>query len=341
MQGSSSGPPGQNKPSNQYRRNGDGKNTNGISVSGVELNLAELTECDRLASSTQQVDGLHLGSIDIPSYSSDTEIMNLLFPTLPWPSLQNIGTHLLTLPLGDLLADDATELLSAAQPFPGDPSVPLNGWDRENRFLVYRISDTQHIISDNWYANTPDEGYSYVPSTLIDEGRIVQYYHDVRLSRTFGARPWPSQKLHRSAVSNNRLDFQLQRYLNDELGRMNRPSCCGPRFKVERYSHSMAIVDDWLGIEVMTDKNWLMNDRLQFFNWYWKAVMRQLVEIEQMKPRSTEPPLLWDSPNQLFDSVHSDFEFMNGLTVAAVSTHLREGDSTYLQRNAASTRDFT
>jgi hypothetical protein len=117
---------------------------------------------------------------------------------------------------------------------------------------------------------------------------------------------------------------------------MNRPPSCGPRFKVERNSNSIAIIDDWLGLEVMTSRDWLLNDHLQFFNWYWKAVMRQLVEIEQMKPRSSEPVWLWDSPSQLFEPEDSG---SNELSIAAVS-HIREGESTHLQRNAASTRDF-
>jgi hypothetical protein len=182
MPGSSSGPPGQNKPSGSYNRNNDGKANASISLAGVEINLADLTERDKLASCTQELNALHLGSMDLPSYSSDSEIMKLIFPKLLWPSLQNIGMHLLTLPLGDLLADDATELLSAAQPFPGDPAHPPQGWNREDRFLVYRVSDTQHIICDNWYARSPDEGYSYVPSSIIDKGGVVQFYHDVRLS---------------------------------------------------------------------------------------------------------------------------------------------------------------
>jgi hypothetical protein len=115
---------------------------------------------------------------------------------------------------------------------------------------------------------------------------------------------------------------------------------CPIWFKVERQQSLIAIYDEWLDVEVLADQNWLMNSHLQFFNWYWEAVMRQLAEVENSRPAldNTSSGVLWDSPSQLFGDEHSDVE---SLAISAISTRIVEADTTHLQRNAALTRDFS
>ncbi|KAJ7214744.1 hypothetical protein C8J57DRAFT_949589, partial [Mycena rebaudengoi] len=46
--------------------------------------------------------------------------------------------------IGDLPAKYAEVILQMAQPYPGDKSSQI-----EKRFLIYRTSDTEHVIMDN------------------------------------------------------------------------------------------------------------------------------------------------------------------------------------------------
>jgi hypothetical protein len=189
MEGNRSGPPGRRQGDSRQGSNGRSNAkagpSNSMSISGVNFDLADLDKQNHLASTTQEIHSLELGSIGRLLPDTEDELMDFMLPRLPWPSGKEFSADFLLTPIGDLLAEYARELLTLAQPFPGDPmNPPPNGlWTRENRFQVYQVSDTHHMISDGWCTDELDAGYSYVPTSLLDGGDVVRYYHDIRISK--------------------------------------------------------------------------------------------------------------------------------------------------------------
>jgi hypothetical protein len=88
----------------------------------------------------------------------------------------------------------------------------------------------------------------------------------------------------------------------------------------------------------MAPLSFFRNQHLHIFRWYWLAEVRQLVEREHDNPNSVRPQL-WSSPKELFDLYDDNAVMDYHLEVGSIK--LQEPSTTHLQRNAASTRDFT
>jgi hypothetical protein len=131
--------------------------------------------------------------------------------------IRDFDEELQLVPLGNLLAQDAMEILNENQPYPGDPETPPDGCDYHDRFLLYQISDTHHIVMDYWkFKEWTKDGrdYAYIPNSVIEDGRVAKFYHDVCLSRSTNAREWPKEKQNQIKHPVNRLEFQLQHTMN-------------------------------------------------------------------------------------------------------------------------------
>jgi hypothetical protein len=128
MRSDNKGPPGQSNP-NRNNGNSSGNNnrtgpSNSYSSAGVNIDLVELDKRNKLASTTQEVNSLHFGGISFD------------FPSEPPPSapsftsmqpIRDFDEEIQRVPLGNLLAQDAMDILNENQPYPGDPETPPDG----------------------------------------------------------------------------------------------------------------------------------------------------------------------------------------------------------------------
>jgi hypothetical protein len=99
--------------------------------------------------------------------------------------IQDFDEELQMVPLGNLLAQDVMEILNENQPYPGDPETPPDGGNYYDQFLLYQISDTHHVVMDYWkFKEWTKDGhdYAYIPNSVIEDGCIAKFYHDVCLS---------------------------------------------------------------------------------------------------------------------------------------------------------------
>jgi hypothetical protein len=193
--------------------------------------------------------------------------------------------------------------------------------------------------------------YAYIPNSVIEDGHVAKFYHDVCLSRSTNAREWPKEKQNQIKHPVDRLEYQLQHTMNVILdpyfwSEVKRPL----RFHIRRDKDHLTIHDKWLDLQIREYRSFFRNGQLRFFNWFLQRTQHELAKLDKKCTRrfgKFEDTIydLWQLDTEAIHLPAPDPspsilpEVFNDLYVGGVS--IQEAEWTTLQRNAASTRDFT
>ncbi|KAG2126511.1 hypothetical protein DEU56DRAFT_697882, partial [Suillus clintonianus] len=192
--------------------------------------------------------------------------------------------------MGDPLARRAEHLLRLHVPYPGDDLESENTFSEE-RFLVYRTSETHHVIMDRG-SHLGDD--LVILSNLLKNPRFcVSGWYAKRLIIPLNSPSSLKWKTNHYSRMGNATSKRVSAVLNGETNYPGRTSA--NRFDCQRVKYAddvvYEIVDRELGFHVWTDEEFLDNEKLSISHWYAKRLLKAYHEMDQLM---LEAELRWE-----------------------------------------------
>ncbi|KAG2123515.1 hypothetical protein BD769DRAFT_1359454, partial [Suillus cothurnatus] len=222
----------------------------------VELNDVERLR--DLAESTETIPEVSVGS------------MSILCETAGEP---NAKWRVTSVPLGDPLSERAEQLLVQHAPYPGDDLENERSFS-DQRFVIYRTSDTHHVIMDGARRSEED---LLVPTRLLQNEKFrLSDWYCTQLAQRFSL-PRRRTRLMHSGVSMG--EPILERICEILNGEPNFPGTRSPeRFTCTRTVFAddvtLEIHDQNLDFRVWVLDTYMSNPRLNITQWYARRLLR-------------------------------------------------------------------
>ncbi|KAG2119711.1 uncharacterized protein F5147DRAFT_563758 [Suillus discolor] len=178
-------------------------------------------------------------------------------------------------PIGDPLARRAEELLRRDAPYPGDDLTNEETFSDE-RFLIYRISDTRHVIMD--HASYLEDEVE-IPSYLLrNPAFFVSDWYSNRLAAGYDIPKSLRRCMQRHRPMGDALADRVTKMLNRETRLPGEPRAAEDRFTCDRLIYDdgivYEIVDHKLDYILKADDLFLCNERLNVAHWYAKHLLK-------------------------------------------------------------------
>ncbi|KAG2742092.1 hypothetical protein P692DRAFT_20749485, partial [Suillus brevipes Sb2] len=262
-------------------------------------------------------------------------------------------------PLGDPLAEHAQQALARRAPYPGDDLSNEESFSGQ-RFVVYRTSDTHHVVLDG--ARRLEEDL-LLPSHLLENPKFcLTDWYTVHLAKRFEM----DRDQVRLMLSREPMGDPISRRISEILNSETEfPGIHSPRrFTCERTSFkdevSFEIHDKDLQLRLWANDVYLRNPKLNVTRWYQERLMKAYRELDTLlreKDLETEfnqlrildegplSPLdcaLEDVAHQLFAMPDIKFaETKNQYRLIELNgQQVTRGAYPAIQRNSAIARDF-
>jgi hypothetical protein len=176
-------------------------------------------------------------------------------------------------PLGDPLACRVEKLLREHAPYPGDDLVSKDTFGRD-RFLVYRVSDSHHVIMDRG-SHLPED--VEIPSDLLSNLQffISDWYLKQLSKGTHLPKTW-KRCMQERAPMGNAISDQVIALLNAEGRIPGDPSADQFYCQCSRYEDNIIyeVFDRELDFYMWATERFLHNEKLNVSHWYAKHLLK-------------------------------------------------------------------
>ncbi|KAG1883502.1 hypothetical protein F4604DRAFT_1544844, partial [Suillus subluteus] len=212
-----------------------------------------------LAESTEVVPEVTVGSMSL-CYEEPTD-------------LETISPVVADVPLGDPLAEQAQQLLAQQAPYPGDDLSNKSTFSGQ-RFVVYRTSDTHHVVMDG--ARRLEEDLLLDSTHLANPKFCVMDWYTTHLANRFTMHKSIVRLMHTKEPVGDTISDKIRDILNSEpnFPGIHSPRCftCGwASFKDEVM---FEVHDKDLNLRIWANDSYLSNPRLNITKWYEKRLRK-------------------------------------------------------------------